>query len=185
MANPAWFFSTLAQATAAIVGFFIALATVIYQLERAEKRRKTEDLRDSFEEFRDFFLPHFSVMSHQLLALINERLPDRVAESQDLDERKKELLNGDFDMPHTIYLWSLIRDINIKLKSIAPAAEPENHYLLTEEELEELETLLTEYQEYVSEGVTDVEGQEYLVNELNTEHDVDWGWRAHTPFPRL
>jgi len=175
MPNPAWFFSTLAQATAAIVGFFIALATVIYQLERAEKRSKTEDLRDSYREFRDFYVPHFSVLSHHLLALINERLPDRVAESQDLDERRRELLNGDFDMPHTIYLWSLVRDINHILESIGPAAEPENYELLNQEELEQLENLLTEYQEYFSEGTSRVGGEEYLVNELSSEHGVDWG----------
>jgi hypothetical protein len=110
-----------------------------------------------------------------LLALIDERLPDRVAESQDLDDRRQELLNGDFEMPHTIYLWSLIRDIKMKLESIAPAAEPENHYLLTEEELEELENLLTEYQEYYSNGMTDIEGEEYLTNELKENHGVDWG----------
>lgn len=173
MADPAWFFSTLAQAIAAIIGFFIALATVIYQLDKVEKRRKTEDLRESYKEFKEYYLPHYRVMSFQVLSLIDERLPDQLAESDDLEERERELLEQDFDMPHTIYLWSLIRDINIKLKSIGPAAQPENHYLLTEDELEELEDRIGEINEFINEGT--LGNDTPLLDEIEETHGLNWG----------
>ena len=172
MVDPAWFFSTLAQATATIIGFLIALAAVVYQLDKIEKRGKTRDLRNSYAEFRELYLPHFSLMSHHFLSLINERLPDDVAESESLEERKDEILTQEFDMPHTICLWSIVRDINLKLKSIAPAAEPENHYLLDHEDLEELENYITEYREHLNKGL--LGENPYLVNELSEEYNLDW-----------
>ncbi|MFU1782594.1 hypothetical protein ACM16X_14515 [Haloarcula japonica] len=39
---PTWFFSTLAQSAAAIVGFIVAISTVIYTTRNAERRKKTE-----------------------------------------------------------------------------------------------------------------------------------------------
>ena len=41
-----WFFSTLAQSTAAIIGFTIALAAALYTSRLEKIRQQTESLRD-------------------------------------------------------------------------------------------------------------------------------------------
>jgi hypothetical protein len=52
MASPEWFFSTLAQSSAAIIGFVLAFSAVIHQLERQQREKRTDKLRDELIELR-------------------------------------------------------------------------------------------------------------------------------------
>jgi len=55
MTNSAWFFYTLSQGTAAIVGLLVSARLIQYQLERQRRERRTEDLREETKEFEDKF----------------------------------------------------------------------------------------------------------------------------------
>lgn len=46
-----WFFSTIAQVTAAVVGFIIAITMVTYSLENERKMSRTAKFRDLLEDF--------------------------------------------------------------------------------------------------------------------------------------
>ncbi|WP_248516694.1 hypothetical protein [Salinarchaeum laminariae] len=48
-----WFFSTLAQASAAITGIIVAIASVLYQLEKQKSRENQEVLKEEMADFRD------------------------------------------------------------------------------------------------------------------------------------
>lgn len=63
MASPEWFFSTIAQATAAIVGFVIAFSAVIYQNERQRREQRTESLREGLSELRTKYKDIVETMS--------------------------------------------------------------------------------------------------------------------------
>lgn len=53
MANPASYFSTLVQSSAAIVGFVVAFSTILYQLERREVNERTDTLREEFKQLSE------------------------------------------------------------------------------------------------------------------------------------
>ena len=51
--SPTWFFSTLAQATAGIVAFIIAIATVVYSLERQRREKQTAEFKKDLLNFKE------------------------------------------------------------------------------------------------------------------------------------
>lgn len=67
MAVAEWFFSTLAQSTAAIIGFTIALAAALYTSRLEKIRHQTESLRDQLIEIQDEYQPVLSGISTTLL----------------------------------------------------------------------------------------------------------------------
>lgn len=63
MASPEWFFATIAQAIATIVGFVIAFSAVIYQIERQRREQRTEHLRDNLSDIRTKYQDLIAVMA--------------------------------------------------------------------------------------------------------------------------
>jgi len=90
-----WFFSTLAQSTAAIIGFTIALAAALYTSRLEKIRHQTESLRDQLIEIQDEYRPVLSGISTTILEdgefSTGEITPDIdaqaiVDDSQDMEE---------------------------------------------------------------------------------------------------
>lgn len=63
MASPEWFFSTIAQAAAAIVGFVIAFSAIIYQMERRRREQRTEELREHLSDLHSKYMDVIAVMA--------------------------------------------------------------------------------------------------------------------------
>lgn len=62
-----WFFSTLAQSTAAIIGFTIALAAALYTSRLEKIRHQTEALRSRLIDIKDEYRPVLSGVSTTIL----------------------------------------------------------------------------------------------------------------------
>ena len=52
MATPSQFFTALAQVSAAIIAFVIAISSVLYSIERERREQRTERLRESMFDFK-------------------------------------------------------------------------------------------------------------------------------------
>lgn len=139
MVNPAWFFSTLSQGTAAIVGLLVSARLIQYQLERQRRERRTEDLREEIQDFEDKF-------GHILPPITST-----FAQSADLSYWTEshtlaiagEDLNLDIAMNATLpvvtlYWVHLARISHILTMGNNPSSDPEEHNLFTQEEFDRL-----------------------------------------------
>lgn len=59
-----WFFSTLAQVTAAIVGFIIAITMITYSLEKERRMNRIAEFRDLLNEFQSYSIPFDQIQAH-------------------------------------------------------------------------------------------------------------------------
>ena len=54
MAPPSQFFTALAQVSAAVIAFIIAISSVLYSIERERREQRTEQLRESMFDFKGY-----------------------------------------------------------------------------------------------------------------------------------
>jgi hypothetical protein len=83
--DSAWFFSTLAQVSATIIGFVAALTIGLYTLERQRRREGTDRLRRSLTEFEDKYgrITHFAYMfSVDQINIESEELSTAILEGE-------------------------------------------------------------------------------------------------------
>lgn len=66
MAPPAWFYSTIAQAAAAIIGFAIAFTIATYVSQRERMNRQTDEFRKNGREVRERYYYTFERMADTL-----------------------------------------------------------------------------------------------------------------------
>ncbi|WP_049912762.1 hypothetical protein [Natrialba hulunbeirensis] len=86
MVSPEEFFSSFAQISATIVGFVIAISTVLYSIEREKREERTDELRESLN---DFFAHNHQLLSDLFHAFENTAPDDY---TDDFDQ-----VSGDFD----------------------------------------------------------------------------------------
>jgi len=131
MVNPAWFYSTLAQSSAAIIGFIIAFTAVIHQLERQTRERRTQELREILSTFEE----DYRIVLMDLQFLMIETFPpiewseidDQVILTENIEEYEPAL-----EFANTAL--SLYR----KIESLDYSKNPREDYLLDSAELTEL-----------------------------------------------
>jgi hypothetical protein len=137
MVNSAWFFSTLSQATAAIVGLLVSARLIQYQLERQRRERRTEDLREETKEFEEKFGDVISPMAGAFFEnadLLIESTPS-LYEIHTLpsDELNLEIAMESSKPVVTLYWAHMVRVNHVLMEDIHPSPDPERHYLLSED----------------------------------------------------
>jgi hypothetical protein len=132
MVAPQYFFSTLAQASAAIVGFVIAVAAALYTLERQRVERRTDEFREALTEFKNRYGFPLVVLS-DMLESEGGNTTEKMTDDFSLDnEELEELVYDEYDeMPVTSLFLAHVR----RILSIFGQIELENDYLLSDEEL--------------------------------------------------
>ncbi|MYL17991.1 hypothetical protein GLW36_15230 [Halorubrum terrestre] len=136
MVAPQYFFSTLAQASAAIVGFVIAVAAALYSLERQRVERRTDEYREALTEFRNRY--GFALMALDSLLegeggdTTKEMTDDLSLDNGELEELVREEYN---EKPATSLYMAHVRRILGIFNRIAPA----NDSILSPDELAALQ----------------------------------------------
>lgn len=140
MVEAHYFFSTLAQASAAIVGFVIAVAAALYSLERQRVERRTNEYRDALTEFRNRY--GFAIMTLDSM-LENEggetthQMTDDL--SLDSDELEDSVCEEYEEKPVTSLFLAHIR----RILGIFNRVGAENDYMLSARELDALKGSVT------------------------------------------
>lgn len=137
MVNSAWFFSTLSQGTAAIVGLLVSARLIQYQLERQRRERRTEDLREEIKEFEEKFgdvVPPMAGAFFENADLLIESTPS-LYDIHTLPSNELNLkIAMDSSKPVVTLYWAHMFRVNhVLMEDIHPSPDPERHYLLSEE----------------------------------------------------
>jgi len=139
MVDPAYFFSTLAQVSATIVGFIIAFSVGLYPLERRRREDRTDRLREALRDFRDEYNGVVQVMSliaHDGGVTTKEYLKDF---SKDTDELRAEVRDDDDQRSEDApIVWAHLYRIDQLLDRVSA----ENDFLLLPDELDALQNSL-------------------------------------------
>ncbi|KPN31942.1 hypothetical protein SY89_02699 [Halolamina pelagica] len=135
MVAPQYFFSTLAQASAAIVGFVIAVAAALYSLERQRVERRTDEYREALTDFKNRY--GFALMT--LDSMLEGEGGDTTHEMTDdlslNNDELEELVREEYDEnPVTSLYLAHVR----RVLGIFHQIGPENDYILSPDELEKL-----------------------------------------------
>lgn len=135
MAAPQYFFSTLAQASAAIVGFVIAIAAALYSLERQRVERRTDEYRDALVEFKNRYGFALSTLD-SMLEREGGKTTHEMTDDLSLDnDELEELVREEYDeKPVTSLYLAHVRRILGLFNRIGP----ENDYVLSLDELDAL-----------------------------------------------
>jgi len=136
MVAPQYFFSTLAQASAAIVGFVIAIAAALYSLERQRVERRTDQYRDALDEFKNrygFALSTLDSMLEGEGGNTTHEMTDNLR--LDSDEVEKLVREEYDDNPMTSLYLAHVR----RILGLFHRIGPENDYVLSLEELDALQ----------------------------------------------
>jgi len=117
MVSPAWFFSTLAQATAASIGFILAFVAALYSARKSQTANRKFRLMDHLREVEEEFDPLLEAMSNHLAA--KGEFPvagDTISQMKDIERDQDELENmaQEFKTPKAVKLYAnLTRTQNI------------------------------------------------------------------------
>ncbi|WP_157972750.1 hypothetical protein [Haloprofundus halophilus] len=181
MVNPAWFFSTLSQGIAAIVGLLVSARLIQYQLERQRRERRTEDLREEIQDFDEKFGHILSPMAGTF------------AESADLSfwsQSRFLWLSGDklnFDIAInsptpvvTMYWIHMARISHVLMTGIYPSPNPRAHYLFSQKEFDRLRESITWLKENVDERSLFIE---YLYADLGIQGNKPYTANVFNPDP--
>jgi len=135
MVEAHYFFSTLAQASAAIVGFVIAVAAALYSLERQRVERRTDEYRDALTEFRNRYGFALVTLDRMLEGEGGETTYQMTDDlSLDNDELEEIVREEYEEKPVTSLYLAHVR----RILGIFNRIGPENDYVLTPDELEAL-----------------------------------------------
>ncbi|WP_143420783.1 hypothetical protein [Halorubrum ezzemoulense] len=159
------FFSTLASATAALLGFVFALGTVLYQFERRRVEQVTDELREDFSNMKEKYAQNFNLLSSVLESKIeaSEGIDSPTKEESDNvslydgDKRKdaNEVANrydsiDRIEYPYIRAAYYFMNRILHILAQISQSESRENNYLLTEEQIKDLNFYVEELNKFFS-----------------------------------
>lgn len=136
-----YFFSTLAQSTATILGLVIALSGVIHQLERQEVRRNTDSLKEELSKLSNKYHDIFELLGREFSKNIEKGGwfidPDEAL--NDPKEIKSEIYSAeDVENPNTVYIWHLISCVLYHLEEIRRERSKTEENLISLREMENL-----------------------------------------------
>lgn len=120
--STAWFFSTLAQATASIVAFVIAIGTVIYSLERQRRDRQTAEFQENLLSFKDKYESVLWGCAAMFHSVDVDRSKDYVTNNKLSNEELNQRIEEDDDQPlkESALLHSHIRNLISMITQISP-----------------------------------------------------------------
>lgn len=169
MADPVWFFSALAQAMSAIVGFVITIAAVIYQLDQNSRRERTENLRERLRHLENEYQPPINSIMEMLKQPYDDRMPTDFPPNSELSTTTIDELISEIERSYPIRdkIWLYCNYISYLLDRISEENESSEIYLLDIEEIEEL----VRATETVSELIYG--GEKTLQSRIEQESDQD------------
>lgn len=139
MAEHEWFFSALAQSSAAIIGFVFAFSAVLHQIEQQQINDRTDDLREELIKLQSKYAEIIDVLLFALMDLVDTDTSYLTDIDLHAFDFKKELdKDTDLENPGSAYVWGLLYRISTLLKGVGPSEDPNAHYLLTKQELDVL-----------------------------------------------
>ncbi|MUV60011.1 hypothetical protein [Halobacterium sp. CBA1126] len=175
MAELDWFFSTLSQSSAALIGLVITFTAVLFQLERQRRRDRTEELRSGLIDLKDKYEAVLAAIAGVFLGDVKEHsapyLPDEDVLSMSAEELKE--YSQDKSPPDRwnlslLYLHTV--RVQFLLYKVSPSEDPLSHYLLSEEEFQRLE----ESSNWLTENISYPEFENgRFEKELRQETDID------------
>jgi len=124
MVAPEWFFSTLAQATAASIGFILALVAALYGARKSQTSNRKFRLMDHLQAVEEEFDPALEAMSDHLAAkgefpVSGERIDQMKKIERDQDQLEK--MAQHFQEPTAVKLYAnLIRTQKILDHIVTP-----------------------------------------------------------------
>jgi hypothetical protein len=92
-----WFFSTLAQVSATVVGFIVAITMVTYSLEKERKMNRTADFRDLLEDFYQAYTTPFDEVQAALSRRDSNSVDEYVFREYDSEQIRSEMFTDDFE----------------------------------------------------------------------------------------
>ncbi|WP_148286701.1 hypothetical protein [Halarchaeum acidiphilum] len=154
MASSAWFFSTIAQTVAALTGFIISIIALVRQFEEREKRSRTDELRSTLREFQGKYKDEIYEVMKKVEAPFSTSPPPQVDNLEDSDItdicREEEYTFG--DNAYSNRVWCLCHKLTNILDDISASEKPEQHYLLSSQQIEELEQCSAYLSSHVVDG---------------------------------
>jgi hypothetical protein len=113
MVSPDWFFSTLAQATAASIGFILAFVAALYGARKSQTANRKFRLMDHLQEVEEEFDPTIEAMSDHLAAKGGFPVAGNIISQMKVIERDQDELEKmaqNFQNPTAVKLYAnLIR----------------------------------------------------------------------------
>lgn len=173
MADAPWFFSTLAQVSATIVGFIVAFSAGLYPLERQRREDRTDRLRNALINFRnDYFkiIRSLSLIAHDGDVTTQGYLKDFGKDVEELREDIEEDTGqrGE-DSP---IIWAHLYRIQELLEKV----DAENDFLLTSEELDILGDSIQWLYSYFNVANEDNQQFYYELSDLVNENQIPDGY---------
>ena len=144
MVDPAWFFSTLPQATAAIVGFLISLRAIQYQLEKQRRETRTRDARQDLLDFKEKYMDILHPIAGQFYHQPDSHVVGMAMNLSQPNDRNHLVIAFGTERPtQALYYHHLVRVSEIIRTEIEPSPDPESHYLLSDTAFRRLEESVT------------------------------------------
>ena len=167
MIEPQFFFSTLAQASAAVVGFVVAVAAALYSLERQRVERRTDEYRDALTDFKNRY--GFAIQT--LTEILENEGGEITNEMVDVDKTPEDLEKLARSEVDDYPVTSLFLAHMSRILEILSQIEPRNDYVLSAQELEALEDSVNWFYEHFyqldeisKELIKETTGEEYCGN---------------------
>jgi hypothetical protein len=109
MVDPAWFFSTLAQATAASIGFLIAFLAALYTARKNKTQDNYREFMNQLQQIETNYKPLLRQMQKQLVGVTDFPVSDGTIEETceiDLSQSKIEDIAEEYDQPTAVRMWA-------------------------------------------------------------------------------
>ena len=176
-----WFFSTLSQGTAAIVGLLVSARLIQYQLERQRRERRTEDLREEIQEFDEKFGHILSPMGGTFARSADLSFWSHSRFLWMSDNELNFEIAMDSSMPVVTMYWvHMARISHILMTGIHPSPNPRAHYLFSEKEFDRLRESITWLKKNVDERSPFIE---YLYADLGIQGNKPYTANVLDPDP--
>lgn len=167
MVEPQFFFSTIAQASAAVVGFIVAVAAALYTLERQRVERRTDDFRDSLTEFAN----RYGFAIETLAQMLANEGGDLTKEMKDVSKSREELRELAHEECDEYPITSLFLAHIVRIHGFLTRINPQYDYLLSSDELESLEESIDWYYDHFNQ--TDDTSEAFIEEATGEPYDEE------------
>lgn len=112
MVDPAWFFSTLAQATAASIGFLIAFLAALYTARKNKTQNNYREFMSQLQRIEANYRPLLYRMEKQLSGVTDFPVADGTIENAceiDLSQSEIEDIAEEYNQPTAVKMWANLK----------------------------------------------------------------------------
>jgi len=175
--SPAWFFSTMSQAMATIIGFIISLLAVLQQLRYDRKKRRIDEFKTNFIQFNQKYSNSTGEVMQLLKDFFHGSIPTEVPKPDRIDGNFIEniLEENPSEYPITNGVWLHIYNINSKLNSIESSENIDQGEMPPEHKILEIKQSLEHISGSISKGNTTITDEMELCSdseELSIKNDI-------------